>query len=58
LSSGEIVAPVHAVEKCKSEGEEHAGEDINFLGLELEVLDVVLHPGIKYNILYIVYIFY
>jgi hypothetical protein len=45
LLSGHVVAPVHAVEQGEREREEHTREDVDFLGLELEVLDVVLHPG-------------
>jgi hypothetical protein len=42
---GHVVAPVHAIEQGEGEREEHTREDVDFLGLELEVLDVVLHPG-------------
>ena len=45
LGPGQVVAPVHAVEEGKGEGEEDTGEDVDLLGLELEVLDVVLHPA-------------
>ncbi len=45
LLPGHVVAPVHAVEQGEGEREEHTREDVDFLGLELEVLDVVLHPG-------------
>ena len=36
---GEIVAPVPDIEHRKHEGEEHSGEHINLLGLELKVLE-------------------
>ena len=45
MGPGQVVAPVHAVEEGKGEGEEDTGEDVDLLGLELEVLDVVLHPA-------------
>jgi hypothetical protein len=54
LLSGHVVAPVHAVEQSKGEREEHTREDVDFLGLELEVLDVVLHPGTENSPIYVV----
>ena len=36
---GEIVAPVPDIEHREHEGEEHSGEHINLLGLELKVLE-------------------
>jgi hypothetical protein len=45
LLPGHVVAPVHAIEQGECEREEHTREDVDFLGLELEVLDVVFHPG-------------
>ncbi len=45
LGPGHVVAPVHAVEEGEGGREEHPGEHVDLFGLELEVLDVVLHPA-------------